>query len=52
VIAGRAFGIDGGVNAMSWQCVRCGELIDEPFDACWSCGTSRSGVRDRAFRRG
>jgi hypothetical protein len=36
---------------MSWQCVRCSELIDEPFDACWNCGTSRSGVRDRAFRR-
>ena len=36
---------------MAWQCVRCSELIDEPFDACWNCGTSRSGVRDRAFRR-
>jgi hypothetical protein len=36
---------------MSWQCVRCRELIDEPFDACWNCGTSRSGVRDWAFRR-
>jgi hypothetical protein len=23
-----------------WTC-RCGEVIDGPFDQCWSCGTMR-----------
>ncbi len=32
-----------------WQCTKCGELIDEPFDACWSCGTSKDGVEQPAF---
>jgi hypothetical protein len=36
---------------MHWQCTRCREPIDEQFDACWNCGTSRTGVRNRAFRR-
>ena len=36
---------------MPWQCVTCCELIDEPFDACWNCGTWRSGERNRTFRR-
>jgi hypothetical protein len=36
---------------MSWQCARCNELIKEPFDACWNCGTLRTGERDRTFRK-
>jgi hypothetical protein len=36
---------------MHWQCTRCRESIDEPFEACWNCGTSRTGVRNRTFRK-
>lgn len=24
-----------------WPCSKCGERIDESFDACWKCGTSK-----------
>lgn len=24
-----------------WKCRRCGEEIEPPFDACWSCGAPR-----------
>ena len=24
-------------SGSSWQCERCGEWIDPPFDACWRC---------------
>lgn len=33
-----------------WQCPRCGEEIEEAFDVCWACGTSREGVEDRLFK--
>jgi hypothetical protein len=32
-----------------WQCRKCGENIEDSFDACWSCGTSRDGVEDPVF---
>ncbi len=35
---------------MPWQCIQCSELIEEPFDACWNCGTWRDGERNRRFR--
>lgn len=32
-----------------WQCTKCGEEIDDPFEACWNCGTSKDGVADPEF---
>jgi hypothetical protein len=34
-----------------WQCPKCGNPVEDNFDVCWSCGTSRGGVEDPAFRR-
>jgi hypothetical protein len=31
-----------------WQCVKCGEKLEDSFDACWSCGTSRDGIQDES----
>jgi hypothetical protein len=33
-----------------WICMSCSESVDEGFDACWKCGTSRAGVPDPGFR--
>lgn len=32
-----------------WQCSRCRELIADSFDACWNCGTERTGAAPSAF---
>lgn len=32
-----------------WRCQKCGEGIEDPFDACWACGTSRDGAEDPRF---
>jgi hypothetical protein len=34
-----------------WQCVKCREEVEENFDACWNCGTSRDGTEDPYFRK-
>lgn len=34
---------------MVWSCAGCRERIEERFDACWSCRTSRDGVVDPDF---
>ena len=34
-----------------WKCVKCGEKLEDSFDVCWSCGTSKEGVEDREFRK-
>jgi predicted nucleic-acid-binding Zn-ribbon protein len=34
-----------------WHCPKCREKIDDEFDVCWSCGTSRDGVEDPDFQR-
>ena len=34
-----------------WQCVKCGEKLEDSFDVCWSCGTSKDGVEDPDFRK-
>jgi hypothetical protein len=26
-----------------WTCLGCGEQLEEQFDVCWNCGTSRDG---------
>ena len=28
-----------------WCCRKCGEGIDDVFDACWKCGTEKPGLR-------
>jgi hypothetical protein len=33
-----------------WQCVKCGQSVEDDFDVCWSCGTSRDGVEDPSFQ--
>src|SRR5262245_27356536 len=34
-----------------WQCTRCHESIEDSFDVCWSCGTSKDGVEDPSFQK-
>ena len=29
-----------------WLCSKCGESVEDSFDACWKCGTSKEGVAD------
>lgn len=33
-----------------WICGKCGESVEENFDACWKCGTSWDGVADPDFK--
>lgn len=33
-----------------WSCPRCDEELDDDYDLCWSCGTSRDGIEDPDFR--
>jgi membrane protease YdiL (CAAX protease family)/predicted RNA-binding Zn-ribbon protein involved in translation (DUF1610 family) len=32
-----------------WYCPRCGEPIEDAFDACWRCGTGRDGAASGEF---
>jgi hypothetical protein len=32
-----------------WYCSKCGEEVDDEFDVCWSCGTTREGIQDTGF---
>ena len=32
-----------------WHCQKCGEELEDNFDACWNCGTSKEGVEDPEF---
>lgn len=32
-----------------WKCPECSRVLEERFQACWSCGTSKEGVRDPDF---
>jgi hypothetical protein len=34
-----------------WQCKKCREKLEDSFDVCWNCGTSKEGVEDPGFRR-
>ena len=27
-----------------WHCPKCGEGIEDAFDACWKCGTEKAGI--------
>jgi hypothetical protein len=32
-----------------WTCSKCRESIEDSFEACWKCGTSKDGEADAAF---
>lgn len=36
-------------KARMWRCNKCGEAVEDSFEVCWSCGTSRGGVEDPEF---
>ncbi len=33
-----------------WKCLKCARPIEDNFDACWFCGTSRDGIEDPDFQ--
>jgi hypothetical protein len=33
-----------------WRCAKCRGEVEDQFDTCWNCGTSREGVVDPSFR--
>jgi hypothetical protein len=33
-----------------WMCGTCQEMLEDTFDACWKCGTSRTGPEDPVSR--
>jgi hypothetical protein len=34
-----------------WQCGKCRERVEDNFEVCWNCGTSRDGTEDPNFRK-
>ena len=34
-----------------WKCNSCQESVEDSYDVCWNCGTSKDGVPDPTFRR-
>jgi uncharacterized protein YbjQ (UPF0145 family) len=33
-----------------WECKKCRERVENSFEVCWNCGTSRDGTEDPSFR--
>lgn len=33
-----------------WKCGNCHERLEDSFDVCWSCGTSKEGFPDPTFQ--
>ena len=33
-----------------WICLNCSESIEDAFDVCWNCGTSRAGKPNPSFQ--
>jgi hypothetical protein len=33
-----------------WQCAKCREKVQQNFDICWNCGTTRDGSSDPTFQ--
>jgi len=31
-----------------WNCQKCGETVEDNFDACWKCSTPRTGAEPAA----
>jgi hypothetical protein len=34
-----------------WHCTNCRESVEDSFNVCWNCGTSKEGVEDPSFQR-
>lgn len=34
-----------------WQCGRCQEQVEDNFEVCWNCGSSRDGSEDPDFQK-
>lgn len=34
-----------------WQCMKCQERVEDTFEVCWNCGTSKDGAEDPNFRK-
>ena len=34
-----------------WTCSNCQKSVEDSFEVCWNCGTSKDGVEDPAFVR-
>jgi Putative prokaryotic signal transducing protein len=35
-----------------WKCPKCSENLNDEFEVCWSCGTTREGVVNPDFLNG
>ena len=33
-----------------WACKKCRESVEDTFEVCWNCGTSKEGVEDPSFQ--
>ena len=33
-----------------WECSKCNKRIEESFEVCWNCGTSKDGQEDPKFQ--
>lgn len=42
--------MNDSTRGKSWQCPRCAKQVEEEFEVCWNCGTSREGVPDPDFQ--
>jgi ribosomal protein L40E len=43
---GRLAWLLTGRDIRMWQCMKCNERLEDRFDVCRSCGTSREGIHD------
>ena len=34
-----------------WTCPKCKQTVEDDFEVCWKCGTSKDGVEDPAFEQ-
>lgn len=32
-----------------WDCTKCHKRVEDAFDVCWNCGTTRDGLEDTEF---
>jgi hypothetical protein len=37
-------------TVLQWRCPKCDSSVENAFDVCWNCGTTREGAEDPAFR--
>ena len=34
-----------------WTCPKCKQKVEDDFEVCWKCGTSKDGVEDPTFEQ-